>query len=289
MAIEYADDEQQQTPQQPKKTAATGYQWNTGNVFNNWDLNPLAQEIGGGAEGVRDELSDSRNAFLQPKMAEYRNAMGVGNGGAAADDQTLFNDQQFRSYVQTGQMPVNPNAPPAQQWSASSSSTGTNPALQDRQNQLFDLLMQRIQQPITPDADDPTIRRQADAYSANQTRASRDYLADLAERGGPYMNMTGEARLAAERAGQNSAGFEAELIGREQDARRDSIQKDLGLYGSLLGDEDQLDLSLQMAQMDDRYKREALGWSKDQFLREMAQRQYEYDDDSAYRWMTGGY
>jgi len=285
MAIEYADEEQQQ--QQPPKNAASGYQWNKGNVFDSWDLNPLAQQIGGGANGVRDTLSTSRDAFLQPMMKEYRDKAMQGGWRADEGDEGLFNSEEFRNYVQTGQMPTNPNAPPSQQWAqSSSSSSGADDS--GRRNELFDLLMQRIKAPTNPGADDPIIRRQADAFSAQQTRASRDWLADMAEKGGPYMNLTGESRLAAERAGQNSAGFESELIGREQDYRRDSVQKDLGLYGSLLSDAERTDLSRELGLKDLDERRAGRYMDNDQFLRELALRQWGMGDESDRWWSAFG-
>jgi hypothetical protein len=277
MAIDYTTGEDEQ--QQPKKNAASGYQWNADNAFNSWDLNPLANQIGGGADGVRDTLSDSRNAYLQPLMQQYRQGMTSQGGKAAEDDQSLYGDAGFQSFAKTGQLPT--TAPPTAQWNQSSQS-GTD--MSGRRNELFDLLMQRIKGPVTPDANDPTIRAQADAFSAQQQRSSRNYLADLAEKGGPYMNMTGEQRLASERAGQLSGQMESELIGREQDYRRDSIQKDLGLYGSLLSDAEKTDLSRELGLGELGEKRDSRLMENDQFLRELAERQWTDRDTSDWRW-----
>jgi hypothetical protein len=184
--------------------AADTYEWNAKNIFNEqdggWDLNPLAMKIGAGADGVRDTLSAKRDAFLQPQMQAYRNA--VGPGKADATDSGLFNDQNFRGYVQNGQLPA--NASPAQQWNAQPAPQQASPG-----GDLMNLLMQRIQRPDVT-ANDPTVRAQADAYSANQTRGSRNYLADLAEKAGPLANLQGESRLASERAAQSSGAFESE-------------------------------------------------------------------------------
>jgi hypothetical protein len=159
--------------------AADTYEWNAKNIFNEqdggWDLNPLAMKIGAGADGVRDTLSAKRDAFLQPQMQAYRNA--VGPGKADATDSGLFNDQNFRGYVQNGQLPA--NASPAQQWNAQPAPQQASPG-----GDLMNLLMQRIQRPDVT-ANDPTVRAQADAYSANQTRGSRNYLADSRREGGP--------------------------------------------------------------------------------------------------------
>ena len=281
MAIDYTTGEDEQ--QQPKKNAASGYQWNADNAFNSWDLNPLANQIGGGADGVRDTLSDSRNAYLQPLMQQYRQGMTSQGGKAAEDDQSLYGDAGFQSFAKTGQLPT--TAPPTAQWNQSSQS-GTD--MSGRRNDLFDLLMERIKGPVTPDANDPTIRGQADAFSAQQQRASRNYLADLAEKGGPYMNMTGEQRLASERAGQLSGQMESELIGREQDFRRKSISQDLGLYGSLLSDAEKTDLQRELGQGELALGRDRMNLDNDEFLRELALRQWGMGEDNDYRWSTLG-
>lgn len=84
--------------------------WNTDNVFSvGWDLNPLAMQIGAGADGVRDSLGESRDHFLQPLMQQYRfsvyPASGFG-GHAAEDDFSLYHDAAFQNWVQTGAVPV---------------------------------------------------------------------------------------------------------------------------------------------------------------------------------------
>jgi hypothetical protein len=84
--------------------------WNTDNVFSvGWDLNPLAMQIGAGADGVRDSLAEARDHFIQPLMSQYRftvyPASGFG-GHAAEDDYTLYHDEGFRTWVQTGQVPI---------------------------------------------------------------------------------------------------------------------------------------------------------------------------------------
>lgn len=111
-------DDEDQTRRQPADVAAPQPQpkaapdlkalgfggFNANNVFDNWDLNPLANQIGGGADGVRDTLATQRDAYLQPLMQQYRQQRGVGDGRAAADDAGLFHDQGFQSFVQTGSM-----------------------------------------------------------------------------------------------------------------------------------------------------------------------------------------
>lgn len=280
--------------------AATNYKWNADNVFKSWDLNPLAQEIGAGADGVRDTLAANRDAFLQPYMARYRQTVGAGN--SADDDQGLFNDEDFQNYVRTGQTakgykvddtpPPTPSLPqtqnPMASWTGATTATTTptaappasNPAA-DLQNQLlqqmfaqqqqqmadnaarntnlYNILLSRAQQGTQIDGTDPNIRQQADAYSANAQRASRNYLSDLAEKAGPYANLRGEQRLQAERLGQATGSFEAQLIGNELMARRQEIQNALSQMGSMLSVDQQNALQRQLGILDNAIAQQSLG------------------------------
>lgn len=259
--------------------AADSFQWNKDNVFQyGKDLNPLAQQVGAGADGVRDTLAANRDAYLQPMMADYRQKMLASGQRADEGDENLFNNQDFQSYVQTGAMPAAKT--PTQQWSATSE---TNPMFPERQNEFFDLLMQRIKQPLTPDRDDPLIRGQADAYSANQTRQMRDTMADAAERGGPYTNLSADSRLAAERAGQASGAFESELMGREQDARRAEVQQALDLYGSQLTEQERQSLQMELAQMSDATQRYGMNLTNDQYLRRLGLDEWVQGNQDYYR------
>jgi hypothetical protein len=70
-------------------------------------------------------------------------------------------------------------------------------------------------------ADDPVVIAQVAAYRAEQDRARRHYLSDLAEKAqGNPQNMRGEERLTAEKMGQAVASFAADLIAKEIAARR---------------------------------------------------------------------
>lgn len=73
------------------------------------DLNPLAMQLGAGADGVRDSLAQSRDNFSQPLFAQYRAAViNLGGAGfhAPEDDYSLLNSQAFQNWLSTGQLPV---------------------------------------------------------------------------------------------------------------------------------------------------------------------------------------
>jgi hypothetical protein len=74
--------------------------FDTQNVFGYLgDLNPLSQQTG----IARDDLATQRDQLLQPIESSYRTAMG--GQGVDATSANLYNDPNFRSYAQTGQVP----------------------------------------------------------------------------------------------------------------------------------------------------------------------------------------
>lgn len=105
---------------------------------------------------------------------------------------------------------------------------------------LIQQLMQRAQQGTKIDPNDPNIRGQVDAFSAQTERSRRNYLADQAEGTSPYSTgaMRGEERMTAERAGQAVGQLEVQLRDRELTARRDEIQQALDSLGGLLTEEE---------------------------------------------------
>jgi len=140
-------------------------------------------------------------------------------------------------------------------------STTPNPAMQ----RLIDRLTGRANASETVDPNDPTIRGQVDAYRAEQERASRNHLADLAESSGPLANLQGEQRLAAERTGQSTGAFQADLQARELTAQRQKISDALSQLGSVLSDQQRMQLQMQLATMDDAIKRMQLQQQGSQF------------------------
>lgn len=188
------------------------------------------------------------------------------------------------------------NATPTQQWNAQPS------AMQGQSDALFKLLMERATQGTAVDRNDPNIRAQVDPVVAQQERASRNYLDDLAERSGPLANLQGERRLAAERSGQAAGAFESEVIGREMAGRRDEIMQALQLYGNRLTVEQQLAMQQELAQLNASLQRESfgiqrdelglrrdqMGMANDQFLRELALREWMAGDSSDRAWAGFG-
>ena len=264
---------------------------------------------------------------------------------------------------------TSPNAPPAQQWNDSGVSQAIaqqNSLIQQQmammgqrqqaadaqeaargvqRDQLYGQLQGRANQATQINANDPIIKGQVDVYRAEQDRAQRNYLGDLAEQAGPYENLRGQQRMAAARTGQAVGGFQAELLGRELGSQRAQIADALNSMRGILTGDQQANLSRELSTLDNQMQglglsgqnagltsQNALGFgnlglgyanmglqrdlgfagldlqrtlglggldvqregygvsrrgqdlSMDQFLRELAQRQWNEGDMSQYRW-----
>jgi hypothetical protein len=115
------------------------------------------------------------------------------------------------------------------------SSQGVNPAL----TQLRDLLLSKATQGESVDPNDPTVTAQTDAFNADQTRAGRSFLSQAAEGGGPYADMGARAQSVAEKVGQNTAGFRANLLSQMRTARQQQISQALSGLGGVLNQDEQ--------------------------------------------------
>lgn len=165
-------------------------------------------------------------------------------------------------------------AAPAASASSGQSAMSAEMLLKQQQDEalrkkLIDQFTQRADQSLAIDRNDPTIRAQADAYSANEERSKRNYLADLAEQTGPNANLRGETRMASERVGQRTGGFEADLMGRELTARRTEISNALESMRGMLTTEQEMSLREKLAQMDDAIQRAKLAQDQTQFTADM--------------------
>jgi hypothetical protein len=131
------------------------------------------------------------------------------------------------------------------------SSQGTNPQL----SQLRNLLMTRAGQSLTPDPNDPVIKAQTDAYSADVTRGGRDFLSQQAESAGPVNNMDAAYRSVGEKAGQATADYRGKLMQGVVDARRKEISDALSGLGGVLS----LDEQTRLRQEDQDLARQRFG------------------------------
>jgi len=144
-------------------------------------------------------------------------------------------------------------------------------------DKLFQMLMQRAQQGLHINPNDPTIQAQLTPFIAQQQNAMRNSLAALAERQGPSANLSAETRLANENVGKNTSAFEGQLMQQELMARRQEIAQALAQAQALNQDEEARALQQQLAQYDNALRYAQLGEQGREFDQNLAQRGYEFD------------
>ena len=141
---------------------------------------------------------------------------------------------------------------------------------------LFNLLMKRANQSLTIDPNDPVMKQQSDAYNAQNTRAERDYLSGVAEKGGANANISAETRAASEKVGQLGGQFEGQLMQNELNARRQEIQSALSGAAGFLTQEQQMQLQEEMANLDRAQQ-------QSQFSANLGQQSYQFDINDQFR------
>lgn len=188
----------------------------------------------------------------------------------------------------------------------------------DRSNALYSTLNDRATQGLNVSPNDAVIKAQVDPFRAEQERARRNDISNVAEQRGPLANIRGEQRMAAERVGQNVSGLQGELMSRELQSKRDEIAQSIAQQGAMLSGDQQRALTSQLAAMDQAIAEanaktsatsvgnqftlgqgqlalgqgqlalgnRSLDTSNDQFLRELGLRQWQLGDQSDYNWAT---
>jgi hypothetical protein len=143
---------------------------------------------------------------------------------------------------------------------------------------LINDLTTRAHQTLNLNPNDPIIKNQVDAYSAQSQRARRDYLADTAEKNSPYASgaQRGEERMTAEKLGQDTSGFQAELMGRELTARRQEIQSALDSMGNLLTEEQRQALQRELAAADNSLKKYGIDTQNNQYFAGLSQNDRQF-------------
>lgn len=127
-----------------------------------------------------------------------------------------------------------------------------------RRDNLFQTLDTRAKQSLNIDPNDPVIAAQADAFGADQQRAQRNYMSDIAERSGPDANLRGEQRMGAEKVGQATSGFRAQLMGKELTSRRAEIVDALNSMRGILSADQQAQLQQEVSLLDHSIKQQGV-------------------------------
>lgn len=279
------------SPPPPSTGAYTGPRWTAQDVGRGDvrdQMMGVLNRYGATADDVQRAITENPDVFRGARLiGTNRDKLDFGNGvivdvrGGAARGMNQLQWMDPNHPVYTGNYSAHGGAPGQNQsqppsWpqsqfqsgggqrgnmssqSSQTSSQSIAPIRDPRLDELYNTLLERSKQSLNINRNDPVIRAQADAFSAQQDRASRNYLADLAERSGPIANLQGEQRMMAERTGQNVGAFEAQLMGRELQSRRDEIARALDSRKDLLTTEQQLALQKELASMDDIIRRMSL-------------------------------
>lgn len=145
----------------------------------------------------------------------------------------------------------------AQTYSGTPGAAPTGPTSnQGTQDVVRNSYLQQATQGTNVDRNDPVIRQQSDAYAAGVERQRRQYLAEQAEKGGPYATgaMRGQERATAAQAGQQIGSFEAQLVGRELDYKRKEILNALDQLGNMVNTDQGMALQRELARLDAQMK-----------------------------------
>ena len=114
---------------------------------------------------------------------------------------------------------------------------------------LYNMLMGRAQQSLQVNPNDPIIRSQLEPYNAQNTRAARQYMSQVAEKEGANSNIASSGRAAAEKVGQMGASYQGQLMQNELNARRNEIQQALSGMQGFLTQEQSMQLQEELAQL----------------------------------------
>lgn len=140
---------------------------------------------------------------------------------------------------------------------------------QGAQDVVRNSYLARATQGTTIDQNDPNFRQQADTFAAAQERARRDQVADQAEAfsaAGSGMGGSGaqdvRARLTNERAAQATGQFEAELVSRELQNRRDEIREALAGLSGIISSDQRNALQRELAELDAQLRRAGIASSE---------------------------
>lgn len=147
--------------------------------------------------------------------------------------------------------------------------------------QLYDTLMGIAGQSTNVSPNDPVIKAQSDAYAASTDRATKDYLAAAAEKGGPYGNTDAITRSMTEQAGQAEGAFTANAMASELQARRQQIMQALSGAAGLLTSEQSMQLQSELGNLDAQLSawstQQNLAANESQFGRSLAEQAYQFD------------
>jgi hypothetical protein len=146
--------------------------------------------------------------------------------------------------------------------------------------------------PNDPSLNDPALKGQTDAYAVQQQRAkerAREAMAGRAAATGQISDLASSGNFdeglvgLEQQQGEAQAGFNANLLGGEQDKQRQQIMATLAMAGNTLSEQDRNALTERLASLDDQFKKSQLAQQGSQFDRTFGQQGSQFNTDAELR------
>lgn len=248
-----------------------------------------AKDFFGNYEGVTFEGDDK---IRDPSGRLYDVINNVGTAGASART-GYTTDPRYKSGAkpqgnavkgQSSRMPASAGAPAA----------GGSPFQQQIRDIILSQLAQLQQQ---PNINDPALAAQSQAYGrARQQSAERERAAQAERAAANGLLLGGQSSGAFdttvqginEQAGQDTAAFDAGLVGQEVQQRRATLERLLQMAVSTGDAESARALQLTLANMDAQLRREQMKQQGSQFNQQLGQQRYFYDDTMGFNTNRAG-
>lgn len=196
-----------------------------------------------------------------PSDVEVRNQPSGGGGGASAAGQQVINswsqsDTFTNAIAEQNRILREVQASEAARRADIAAKETAQAAKRD---ELYGQLKTRAGQSTQISPDDQIIKSQVDPYRAEQERARRNFISDVAEAEGPLGNIRGEERMASERTGINTANFQADAQVRELSARRAEIADAFNSMRGMLTVDQQANLQRELDTIDNQMQQIGTG------------------------------
>lgn len=152
-------------------------------------------------------------------------------------------------------------------------------------------LMQSLGQPVS--IDDPNLKGQADAYQRQRNRGAGREREQAAERAAFMgLNAGGQGSGAFETqiqgiqegASEDTADYNANLVGQEMQHRRSSLLNALGIAEAVGARAEGNEIRQALAALDAQMYREGLAQNGDQFWANLDEQQLQWDDTQGFNW-----
>jgi uncharacterized protein YukE len=252
---DYTDEQLSALPGAPKRAANGGYQYA-------WRPQAYQDVLGENDVNGQQQLQSFRQSSPFKVAEDDASASAQMNGTAGQPSSAATMNSWTGSPAPAGPPSAPATAPPVDPNVSALRTTmlTQGPANPDpRATDLYNTLLSRSGQSLKVDPNDPIIAGQVNAYRAEQERGARNAIDAQAEAGGPFANGAAMRRLSMEGAARATGGLQAGLMAQNLQSKRDEIAQALQAEGSMLSQDQQLELQRQMGMLNDALQQQQLG------------------------------